>query len=266
MKNPKYPLLAGWLPARSVRSSARLGSVDTKSTFFPGLTRLKVIALALLVLFSTAVSAEPPASVCNVPESDTAYVGKETVGFFASKIPVWRVRVNGMENVRFGTQTLNVDYPSKASRLRFFYVREPAESDYGFAPMVGCLYTSVGGEQRTFAGTFDMLGNSSAEVAAVFTLQLGHGVGNALFIILSWEIDNPGVAESGYSYSVYAYGGKGTSDRTGLERFELIDLEDKAFGLAGGVVGVQDNGKKLTYPYTDEASVVKRLRAMGYLK
>ncbi len=236
---------------------------DGHRSALPGRSCLFLLLLVLAGFCGGGAWAHSPGDVCGVDGNAVTYLGR--VREWSPAIEFQRVRVAGMKDVFAASRAQRVDFPQAGAQLQFFYVRP--QDDSGDGPMlVGCLhYTDAQGRSRTSSQEFDSEGGEQPVIAAMLTAKLSKGQGNTLLLILKWESELSAIGTEGYLYRIQAFGmteGQAQGGSSGWN--ERTDLEQKIDNL-GGFDGTRE-GKQVTYPYKDKESLIRRLRALGYMK
>ncbi|MGD9665032.1 MAG: hypothetical protein AB7U34_07490 [Novosphingobium sp.] len=182
------------------------------------------------------------------------------VAAWSPAIEFQRAQVQGMPNVVAASAVQHVDFLQPDSRLQFFYLRPKNDNDP--LAMVGCLhYTNAQGQALTRRQDFYSEGGRLPVIAALFGAKLSKGLGPTLFLVLKWDVELSAIGTSGNLYETVAFGLPDASTASGWK--EHVDLEKKIDNL-GGFDGTRE-GKQVNYPYKGKASVLKRLRALGYI-
>lgn len=273
-----------------LRITATLGAVRRRACDPPGWgtgrstvwhNGLAAVVLALMLVGSwppaarAAAKQAPFEAACQLPQSELHFRNLPTMGEFsgsqmrfADTDPNYYPRGLGGLSVAAVSATLPISFPAEGSRIRFFYVGDQ-QNKYGESMrLVACLYFDRNGKAHTLSHNYDPEGNALPIIVSMFTENLAHGIGPTIFMVLRWRIDNPALSQTLYGLRVY--GGKGVT-KLGilgdLGKLELSDFEAKVFG--GRTWAISDSGNETiqsVHAYVDKASIVKRLKQLGYLK
>lgn len=225
------------------------------------------VAAALLLAFSCANAVAGTAQqLCNLPYGAINYKLK-SLGW--DNIPLYIVSTKGFDNLRVATKPLAVDFPNGTGSIQIFGFNPPiplgVNDDQG---QIGCLhYTDSQGHSKVAVyDAFDMEGGDSPEITDVFVENLDRGIGKTLVLITRIGVEAPHEA-SGYLYSVLFFSAKRVLEENKnngwgeLSKLEMKFSPDISVGFDG-----YTEGKWRRYPYRTRQQVIRRLRAIGYLK
>lgn len=237
---------------------------------------LVTAALVMLVGCASvrAATKAPYAAACRLPQAEIHFNNLPLLGEFGgSQMRFARADVNyyppslGGLSISAVSATLPIDFPAAQSSVRFFYLQDNYGKYPDFGTLVGCLYFHMHGNSYVLANTYGPEGNSTPIVAAMFTLNLTHGIGQTLFVVIRWDIEN--AVASGTSYDLHAYYGVGNAIKKNSEsnwdNFEHSGFVGRVFGNNNWVLTGGETVQSV-HAYTDKASIVKRLKQLGYLK
>lgn len=237
-----------------------------------------VLALATLGSFASAQAVSKPpapfAAVCRLPQTEIHFnqfsIGG---GFDGSQMRIADTDVNyyppTLRGLSLGgvSATLPIDFPVSDSKIRFFYVYDNrgVYNDTEPVRLLGCLYFNHRDKSYQLFHAYGVEGNSLPIVVSMFTLNLTRDMGPTLFVVVRWFIDIP--AGSDTYYELHAYGTKELL-KSGDKNYGNLDLGDfvaKVFG--NNSWGVDDNETvQSVHAYVTKASIVNRLKQLGYLK
>ena len=229
-------------------------------SFSSGLTpRAGFFSALLFCFFLPAAYASATKSPCSLVRQDISYKHPMMRGTFGPVLDFYKVSIAKMPEIHYATRAERIDFSGQAASIRFFYVDAPTMDQGG---LVGCIdLRDQSGSMHRVRFSLGVNGNGGEpEVHAMFTRHLSKGVGDALLLVVGWETESYDM--SGHLYDVYVY----TVDRSDPAGWKLVEhgsLENRIDG-GGGFEGTRE-GKRVTYPYKDERSLVKRLHDMGYL-
>lgn len=109
-------------------------------------------------------------------------------------------------------------------------------------------------------------GDATPVITSIFTLNLAHGMGRTLFVVIRWDIENAAGSETGYD--LHVYGEKKVPEASGRydwSDFELPDFIARVFRGSSWAV-VEGETVQSVHAYTDKRTIMKRLKQLGYLK
>lgn len=218
------------------------------------LRRMFVSVVGMVIFACAGALAATPVEMCRAVKNAT-YDGVYRLP--GSAFNVYRASVTGMDDIRGVSMPAKSDFPAPGSTMQFVYVMPPPDENSD-PYLLGCLHTTDG---HTYTNTIDTEGGMSPVVTSVFNIEMTHGLGEALVMIVRWETASAlsSIDTSGYLYEVRVYG----KDMSGNDWNELGYIDSKFNGntsLDGKV-----EGKKSVYPYTNKERVMKRLHELGYI-
>ncbi|BAW80620.1 hypothetical protein TAO_1250 [Candidatus Nitrosoglobus terrae] len=229
-----------------------------------------MFVIALLGYLTPQAYANELSKICKIPSSAITY--KSETRASTDAISLYTVSVADMGSVRAASQALEVDFPNPGSSIQFFYLNPgielkpelKAERDEEIG-MVGCLrYVDERGKNLVLPQEFGNETGVDPQVVDAFTVQLSHGIGKTMVLIVRWNGDIPALETRGYLYNTMFFSARDFANAKGVGWGALDSFETKFSDISEGFEGVLE-GKKVAYPYKTREAVIEHLKKLGYL-